>query len=93
MLFRSGFASYSALILEVLGHRKRGAATGYALLSSSGNLGLVYMTWLDGLGYQWGGARGLMMTEALAGGIGALALLVLARHAVRRWPHLTDVPA
>jgi MFS family permease len=86
------YAAYVALILEVLGRRTRGAATGYALLSSSGNFGLIFMTWLDGLGYQYGGARGLMMTEALVGGIGAVILLLLARHAVRSWPHLTDLP-
>ena len=86
------YAAFSALVLEVLGRRARGAATGYALLSSSGNLPLLYMTWLDGLGYEYGGARGLMMTETLAGGFAAAVLLLLARHAVRRWPHLTDVP-
>ena len=85
------FASLSALILEVLGRRQRGAATGYALLNSSGNFALLYMTWLDGLGYRYGGARGLMITEALLGGIGAIILLLIARHCVRCWPHLTDI--
>jgi MFS family permease len=86
------FAAYSALILEVLGSRARGAATGFALLSSSGNISLIYMTWLDGLGYRAGGAQGLMLTEALVGGTGAIVFLFIARHAIRRWPHLTDVP-
>ena len=85
------FAAYSALVLEVLGRRHRGAATGYALLNSSGNVALLYMTWLDGLGYRYGGVRGLMITETLAGGIGAIILLLIARHAVRCWPHLTDI--
>jgi hypothetical protein len=49
------------------------------------------MTWLDGLGYRYGGVRGLMITETLAGGIGAIILLLIARHAVRCWPHLTDI--
>jgi len=86
------FAAYAALLLEVLGRRERGAATAYAVLQSSGNIPTTYMTWLDGLGYQYGGARGLMMTEALVGGIGAISLLLIARHTLRRWPHLTDVP-
>jgi MFS family permease len=86
------YAAFSSLVLEVLGHRRRGAATGYALLYSSGNLGLIYMTWLDGFGYRQGGARGLMATEILAGGIGSLILLWIARHALRRWRHLTDLP-
>lgn len=51
------------------------------------------MTWPDGLGYQYGGVRGFMITEGFIGEIGAIVLLVIARHALRRWPHLTDVPA
>lgn len=86
------FAAYSALILEVLGHRQRGAATGYALLSSSGNVCVIYMTWLDGLGYRLGGARGLMMTETLACAGASVILLLVARHAIRHWPHLTGNP-
>jgi MFS transporter, PAT family, beta-lactamase induction signal transducer AmpG len=76
--------AYVALILEVLGARKRGAATGYAFFSSSGNVNNSYMTWLDGIGYRHAGARGLMATDAALGGVGGLILFTVARHFVKR---------
>jgi MFS transporter, PAT family, beta-lactamase induction signal transducer AmpG len=77
-------SAYVALILEVLGDRKRGASTGYAFFSSSGNVNNSYMTWLDGVGYRHAGARGLMATDAVFGGLGGLILLAVARHFVKR---------
>jgi hypothetical protein len=79
------FASFIALILEVLGHGRRAAATGFSLLGSSGNLSLAYMTWLDGAGYKRGGARGLMGTDAVANVAGGVLLLLIARYCARRW--------
>jgi PAT family beta-lactamase induction signal transducer AmpG len=76
--------AYVALILEVLGDRKRGASTGYAFFSSSGNVNNSYMTWLDGVGYRHAGARGLMATDAALGGVGGLILFAVARHFVKR---------
>ena len=75
--------AYVALVLEVLDKRKRGASTGYALMSSSGNVPPIYMTWLDGIGYRHGGARGLMATDAVFGGLGGLMLFAVARHLVK----------
>jgi hypothetical protein len=69
------------VILEVLGSRRRGASTGYALMSSSGNVPNSYMTWLDGMGYRHGGARGLMVTDAVLSVVG-LILLAVSRHVV-----------
>jgi PAT family beta-lactamase induction signal transducer AmpG len=76
--------AYVALILEVLGDRERGASTGYAFFSSSGNVNNSYMTWLDGIGYRHTGARGLMATDAALGGVGGLILFAVARHFVKR---------
>ncbi len=76
--------AYVALILEVLGDRKRGASTGYAFFSSSGNVNNSYMTWLDGIGYRHAGARGLMATDAAFCGVGGLILFAVARHFVKR---------
>jgi len=78
-------ASFTALILEVLGHGRRAAATGYALLFSSGNLPLAYMTWLDGVGYKRSGLRGLMGVDALANVAGGVLLLLIARYCAHRW--------
>jgi MFS family permease len=84
--FATGMANgaYVALVLETLDKRKRGASTGYAVMSSSGNVPPIYMTWLDGIGYRKGGVRGLMATDAVFGGLGALMLFVVARYLVKR---------
>ena len=57
----------------------------YSLLVASGNLPVVYMTWLDGVGYKHAGARGLMGVDAVAnGGTGLLLLAVAVYCAGRR---------
>jgi MFS family permease len=78
------YAVFTAMVLDIVGHRQHAAASGYAVLNSAGNLPITYMTWLDGLSYQHGGARSLMATDAAAnGGFGVVLLLVavfLGRH-------------
>lgn len=78
------YAAFAALILEVLGHGRRAAATGYSLLLSAGNLPIAYMTWLDGAGYRHAGARGLAGVDAAANLVGGLILLLIARYLVVR---------
>ena len=74
----SGFAYavFTALVLEVLGSGRRAAGTGYSVLVASGNFPIIYMTWLDGIGYKHWGARGLMGVDSLGNGGGALLLLL-----------------
>jgi len=79
------YAVFTALVLDVLGARRVAAGTAYSLLVASGNLPIVYMTWLDGVGYKHRGALGLMGVDALANGAGALALLWFATFARRAW--------
>jgi MFS transporter, PAT family, beta-lactamase induction signal transducer AmpG len=79
------FTAFSALVLDVLGHGRRAAATGSSLLTSVGNLPVSYMTWLDGVGYKHAGALGLMGVDALANGGGGLLLLLLAWFCASRW--------
>lgn len=79
------FAAFLALVLEVLGHGRRAAATGYSLLFSAGNVPLIYMTWVDGVGYRHGGARGLAGVDALANLAGGLLLLGIARYCAAKW--------
>jgi MFS transporter, PAT family, beta-lactamase induction signal transducer AmpG len=79
------YAAFNALVLDVLGHGRRAAATGFALLGSCGYLPVTYMTWLDGVGYKHSGARGLMGVDAIANGAGGVALLLLAYYSSRRW--------
>lgn len=88
------YAAFIALILEVLGQGRRAAATGFTLLTSVGNLGLTYMTWLDGVGYKHAGARGLMGVDALGNGVIGVLLLLLARYCARHWKAAAvEVPA
>ncbi len=63
---------------------RHAAGTAYSLLGASGNLPIVYMTWLDGVGYKHSGARGLMGVDALANGVGGVLLLAFAWYCARR---------
>lgn len=80
------YATFTALELDVLGKRRHAAGTAYSLLGASGNLPIVYMTALDGLGYKHAGARGMMGVDAAANGIGAVLLLLFAAYCTRRFP-------
>jgi MFS family permease len=85
--FSTGLAytAYNAVVLDVLGHNRRAAASGYSLLSSFGNLPVAYMTWLEGVGYKHAGVRGLMSVDALGNGLVGLLLLLVARYCARKW--------
>ena len=76
----SGFAYavFTALVLEVLGSGRRAAGTGYSVLVASGNFPIIYMTYLDGIGYKHWGAKGLMGVDSLGNGGGALLLILFA---------------
>jgi hypothetical protein len=78
------------MVLDIVGRRKHAAASGYAILNSAGNLPIVYMTWLDGLGYQHWGARGLMATDAAANGGFGIVLLLVAIFLSRHWNHVSQ---
>ena len=84
------YAVFTAMVLDILGHRKHAAASGYAVLNSSGNLPIAYMTWLDGLSYRHWGARGLMATDAAANGGFGIVLLLIAIFLGRHWNHPND---
>ncbi len=77
------YAVFTALVLEVMGRRHHAAGTAYSLFAATGNFPILYMTWLDGVGYKHGAVRGLMLVDALANGIGACVLLLIARSAAR----------
>lgn len=83
------YAVYTALLLDVIGHRRHAAASAYSTLNASGNIPIVYMTWLDGIGYKRWGARGLMGTDAVANGAFGIILLLMASFAGHWWHHKT----
>jgi PAT family beta-lactamase induction signal transducer AmpG len=73
------YAAFSAIVLLAIG---RGAAsTKYALLSSFGNLPVIYMTALDGWAHDRFGSAGMLLIEAGAGilcvGLAAIAVATL----------------
>ena len=79
------YAVYTALLLDVVGHRRHAAAAAYSTLNASGNIPISYMTWIDGVGYKHWGARGLMFTDAVANGAFAVVLLLMAIFAGHHW--------
>ncbi len=79
------YAVFTALVLEVLGSRRKASGTAYAILLSSGNFPISYMTWIDGLGYKRWGAMGLTGVDAITEGGGALLLLLVAWYARKHW--------
>jgi hypothetical protein len=61
-----------ALIVDIVGPEARDASTLYSLLNAAVTIPLLYMIWLDGLGFRRFGTHGLLGTDA------ALNLLVCA---------------
>lgn len=68
-------AAFSAIILFAIG--KKAAATKYSLLSSLGNIPVVYMTSLDGWVHDHGGSRYMLVVEALAGLLSVAIFLIV----------------
>jgi MFS transporter, PAT family, beta-lactamase induction signal transducer AmpG len=71
----AGYATFTAVVLEFLGHSGKSGSGRYSIINSLGNVPVVYMTALDGIGGNRWGARGLSGTEAVAGGVGAAIML------------------
>jgi PAT family beta-lactamase induction signal transducer AmpG len=57
-------ARSGALIVEIVGPEARDASTLYSLLNAAVSLPIVYVTWLDGVGFRYFGMRGLLLTDA-----------------------------
>jgi len=53
-----------ALIVEIVGQEARDASTLYSLLNAAVSLPIVYVTWVDGVGFRYFGMRGLLLTDA-----------------------------
>jgi len=81
------FAVFTAMALDVVGSGRRAAATTYSTINALGNIPIIYMTRLDGVGYKLWGARGLMGTDAVANGGFAIVLVLIAIFAGHHWHH------
>jgi MFS transporter, PAT family, beta-lactamase induction signal transducer AmpG len=76
-------AAFTSVILYAIG--KRNASTKYALLSSLGNLPVVYMTAFDGWAHDMHNSRFMLVAEALIGILFILiSLFVLNRLKARK---------
>lgn len=74
--------AFVVFAIAVLAGRSTIAGSGYALLLSSGNLSIAYMTWVEGRAYRFGGPHGLFLADCLSNLGGTLVLYWI----VRRWP-------
>jgi MFS family permease len=75
------YAAFSAIVLLAIG--KGVASTKYALLSSFGNLPVIYVTALDGWAHDRFGSAGMLFIEA-GSGILCVALAAIAVGVLRR---------
>lgn len=69
-----GYARFTALVMDVLGHGEHGASTRYSLFLAAGNLPIAYVLWLDGQGYHRFGTHGLFGVDA-AGNLFVFAIV------------------
>ena len=69
------YAMFTAVVLEFLGHSGKSGSGRYSIINSLGNVPVLYMIGLDGLGGEKWGGRGLAGTEAVVGAVGAVILL------------------
>ena len=58
------WARFVALLVEVVGAETRDPSTFYSALNAAGAIPLLFMIWLDGLGYRKFGTHGLLWTDA-----------------------------
>ena len=86
----SGYAMYTAVVLEFLGESGRSGSARYSIINSLGNIPVLYMLQVDGWGGDHWGAPGLAAAEVVAGAAGALVLLALFFF---RAPARTSIPS
>ncbi len=78
-----GYARFTALVMDVLGHGEHGTSTRYSLFLSAGNLPIAYVLWLDGQGFRHFGTHGLIAVDA-AGNFLVFAIVAIAWAARRK---------
>lgn len=72
------YAAFSALVLFAVG--KKNAATKYSLLSSLGNIPVVYMTAFNGWAHDKYNSKYMLVTDAALGILCILISMVVLRH-------------
>ena len=71
----AGYAVFTGVLLEYMGHSGKSGSARYAILNSLGNLPVAYMSWIDGRGYALFGPRGMPGTDAVVSAVVASVLL------------------
>ena len=69
------YAMFTAVVLEFMGHSGKSGSTRYSIINSLGNVPVMYMVIVDGIGGERWGGRGLAGAECVVGAIGATILL------------------
>lgn len=84
------FATWAGMVLEMVG-ASAATATKYALFNATANLAISYVTWLNGLGGEWGKktfglaeARGALLTDAALTVVGVAVLVAMVLVTRRR---------
>jgi len=72
-----GYATFSAIVFELLGPGGAAASTRGSMFIAAANLPLAYMTWIDGIGHTRYGVRGLLAFDAMANVVPSFVLLAL----------------
>ena len=70
-----------ALIVEIVSPETRDASTLYSLLNAAVSIPVLYVVWLDGVGFRYFGTHGLLLTDALLNILmfGTVATIFIAR--------------
>jgi PAT family beta-lactamase induction signal transducer AmpG len=71
----AGYALFTAVVLEFLGHSGKSGSARYSIINSLGNIPVAYMVSIDGIGYAHWGARGMPGIDVVLGTVGGTILL------------------
>ena len=81
------YAMFTAVVLEFLGDSGKSGSARYSIINSMGNVPVVYMIAIDGLGYGRWGTRGMPAADAVVGFVGGSVLLTYFLRQKRVPPH------
>lgn len=71
----AAYALFTAVVLEYMGDSGKSGSARYSIVNSLGNIPVVYMAKVDGIGYAHWGAHGMPGIDVVLGSIGGLILL------------------
>jgi PAT family beta-lactamase induction signal transducer AmpG len=96
-LVTNGFCAawFTALMAEVVGEKTRDASTLFSILNSIGSLPVIYMIWLEGVGFHHFGTHGLLWVDAagsLLVGAVVVAVYLTCGLSLRRVPVSQHMP-